>query len=169
MSGQYWEVGGGGCGDPSFELCGHQFLSPEPQGPFHGSYICIRVAKCFTTKSRNLKAVFCALCMQFLLPGENRCLHRCEAGQRTMARARPILCWPLHRNSSCGHRTHFCTFAIRKATSPTMKMSQQAIPPLPPHVFFPEDPINFRPIQACPSASPMLCLKIFDLSERWEN
>ena len=107
--------------------------------------------------------------MQFLLPGENRCLHRCEAGQRTMARARPILCWPLHRNSSCGHRTHFCTFAIRKATSPTMKMSQQAIPPLPPHVFFPEDPINFRPIQACPSASPMLCLKIFDLSERWEN
>ena len=99
MSRQYWEVGGGGCGDPSFELCGHQFLPPEPQGPFHGSYICIRVAKCFTTKSRNLKAVFCALCMQFLLPGENRCLHRCEAGQRTMARARPILCWPLHRNS----------------------------------------------------------------------
>ena len=35
-------------------------------------------------------------------------------------------------------------------------------------VFFPQNQINFRPIQDCPWASPMLCFKIFDLSSRDE-
>ena len=104
-------------------------------------------AHCADLRCADLHCALCRCtlcrCADVHCAGLHCALCRC-AGQQTMAtaRARLILCWTLHRNSSGTTRTwtHFCNqelrhslvggaFAIRRHTSPKLNMFQEAFPP----------------------------------------